>query len=225
MRWRRWHLWLGWFTGTQMLVWTLTGLYMVVMDLNFIHGKPLVDAHPYPLAWRPDYVAPADLKLPPSARQLTLTTRLGHPVYEVLADSGPSLLDATNGLPFLLGPEDMGSLAKGYYQGDGQLVELRQIRDQAPRELGNRALPVWQARFDDSYDTTLYLSDQTGTLLTQRHRYWRWFDVAWMLHIMDYQERERIDLPWLRLFSLAGLLLAASGCLLWLRTHFKRSAE
>ncbi|WP_417361674.1 hypothetical protein [Gallaecimonas pentaromativorans] len=223
MRWRRWHLWLGWVTGIQMFIWGATGLYMVWVSLDFIHGKPLVDAHPDPLAWQPGYVAPAALKLPPDTRQLTLTTRMGHPVYEVLTETTAFLLDAVNGLPFLLGPEDVGQLAKGYYRGKGDVAQVTHIEKDVPRELGNRPLPVWQVRFDDAFDTTLYLSDKTGTLLTQRHRYWRWFDAAWALHIMDYSQRSRINLPWFQAMCSLSLLLMLSGSLLWLRTRFTRS--
>ncbi|WP_115720476.1 PepSY domain-containing protein [Gallaecimonas mangrovi] len=225
MRWRRWHLWLGWITGIQWLLWGATGLYMVWVNLDFIHGKPLVDAHPVPLVWQPDYVSPNALKLPPTTRKLTLTTRLGHPVYEVQADSGSFLLDASNGLPFLLGKQDIGELAKGYYRGKGTVESVTKIDKDPPRELGDRPLPVWRVNFHDAYDTTLYLTDQTGSLLTQRHRYWRWFDVAWSLHIMDYSQRSRLNLPWFQAFCVLSLVLMISGSLLWLRTHFKRAEQ
>ena len=36
------HKWLGLIVGLQVLIWLATGLYMVVLDLDFIHGDPLV---------------------------------------------------------------------------------------------------------------------------------------------------------------------------------------
>ncbi len=36
------HKWLGLFVGLQILIWLATGLYMVVLDIDFIHGDPLV---------------------------------------------------------------------------------------------------------------------------------------------------------------------------------------
>jgi hypothetical protein len=44
--------------------------------------------------------------------------------------------------------------------------------------------------FDDWLQTTLYLHPDTGALVTRRHRLWRWYDFQWMLHIMDYGDRE-----------------------------------
>ena len=36
------HKWLGLFLGLQLVLWMLSGFYMVVVDLDFIHGDPLV---------------------------------------------------------------------------------------------------------------------------------------------------------------------------------------
>ena len=36
------HKWFGLIVGLQVLIWLATGLYMVVLDLDFIHGDPLV---------------------------------------------------------------------------------------------------------------------------------------------------------------------------------------
>jgi hypothetical protein len=36
------HKWLGLIIGLQILIWLGSGLYMVVVDIDFIHGDPLV---------------------------------------------------------------------------------------------------------------------------------------------------------------------------------------
>ena len=36
------HKWLALFVGLQLLVWAITGFYMVAIDLDFIHGDSLV---------------------------------------------------------------------------------------------------------------------------------------------------------------------------------------
>ena len=36
------HKWLGLVVGVQLLIWLASGLYMVVVDIDFIHGDPLV---------------------------------------------------------------------------------------------------------------------------------------------------------------------------------------
>jgi len=44
------HKWLGLIIGLQMLIWLSTGLYMVIIDLDFIHGDPLVKNMQQPVA-------------------------------------------------------------------------------------------------------------------------------------------------------------------------------
>src|SRR5215510_16355910 len=36
------HKWLTLFVGLQLLIWAITGFYMVAVDLDFIHGDSLV---------------------------------------------------------------------------------------------------------------------------------------------------------------------------------------
>jgi hypothetical protein len=54
----------------------------------------------------------------------------------------------------------------------------------------------------------------SGELVTRRHRFWRWFDFLWMLHIMDYESRENVNNALLRVATGVGVTLALSG--LWL---------
>ncbi len=61
---------------------------------------------------------------------------------------------------------------------------------------------------------TLYLSPETGELVSRRHELWRIFDFVWMLHIMDYEERENVNNWVLRTFTWAAVAMALSGA--WL---------
>jgi len=38
---RRTHRWFALFAGLQMSIWILSGVYMVLMDIDFIHGDTL----------------------------------------------------------------------------------------------------------------------------------------------------------------------------------------
>lgn len=70
---------------------------------------------------------------------------------------------------------------------------------------------MWQVRFDDAIATTLYLAPDTHERLATRHNLWRAFDFLWMLHIMDYTDREDIGTPWLRILAALGLVFALAG--------------
>ena len=73
---------------------------------------------------------------------------------------------------------------------------------------------MWRVEFADRKETTLYFSPSTGELLAKRHDLWRWFDLWWMLHIMDYEERSDVNNMLLRITSTVGMVFALSG--LWL---------
>jgi uncharacterized iron-regulated membrane protein len=39
---RRWHVWLGWLVGVPLLLWTLSGLAMVVRPIEEVRGAELL---------------------------------------------------------------------------------------------------------------------------------------------------------------------------------------
>ena len=90
------------------------------------------------------------------------------------------------------------------------LASVTLIHD-LPFEVRGAKAPLWRADFDGWNKPTLYFSPATGELLTRRHELWRIFDFVWMLHIMDYDERENVNNPVLRIFTWGALLLALSG--------------
>jgi uncharacterized iron-regulated membrane protein len=210
------HRWLALIVGLQLVVWTLSGLYMVVVDLDFIHGDTLVHNVAPPVR--------IDVALAPfatiragrddiTAIQLRMLPDRGQPVYELARSSGPELLDATTGAVLPLDESRIRALAAAYYAGSGSAAAITRISAGAdiPSEIRGRRPPVWRVDFDDRVATTLYLDPVTGRLVTRRHRFWRWFDLLWSLHIMDYVEREDVNNPLLRVASPLALLTASFG--------------
>jgi uncharacterized iron-regulated membrane protein len=214
------HKWLALAVGAQALAWIVSGLYMVVVDIDFIHGDTLVRnlATPPPPAdvWHP--VAEVQARHA-GIEQLRIKGLPGvdRPLYEVRTADGTVLLDAVSGTRLSpLERQKVADLARHYYSGQGQLVELELLTGEVPLEIQGRQLPLWRARFDDWHETTLYIHPDSGDLVTRRHRSWRWFDAMWMLHIMDYGTRSDVNNPVLRVVSVAGLIFIVSGgWLLW----------
>lgn len=214
------HRWLGLVIGIQVLLWTASGLYMVALDLDFIHGDSLVrDVAPafdlsdaaLPLARlrgeSPDGIETLRLRALPD----------GQLVYELRAAGRLRLFDARTGAALSpLDRERILGLARLYYAGTGAPRSATLIDEEAerPQEIPARRLPVWRVDFDDALQASLYLHPDTGALVTRRHRFWRWFDFLWSLHIMDYRERTDVNNGLLRAATLLGLPLALFG--LWL---------
>ncbi|WOX06901.1 hypothetical protein [Microbulbifer pacificus] len=223
---RKVHKWLFLFVGIQALLWTLSGVYMVVMDLDFIHGDHLVQNLREPL--------PADRgQLTPTAellerfqgvKSIRLKALQTVPHYVIHTDDGAHLIDARSGSK--VSPIDgdrARALAEHYYAGSLPASSVVLIAENPPPEIGARALPLWRVNFDDRYGTSFYIDPNTGALATRRHNYWRAFDFFWMLHIMDYEERENIHNPLLLTVTIVSLTGVLAGLILLFYSFGRRN--
>jgi uncharacterized iron-regulated membrane protein len=220
------HKWLGLIVGIQLVFWTISGFYMVVVDLDFIHGDPLVRNLRVPLN--------AGQAVPFSqvtqqfegvtAVSLRALPGMNSPLYEVTTSTGKMLVDAVTGQRLSpLSEQAIRELAQQYYAGSGQLVSITLIERDAPLEIQTRPLPLWRADFDDWLQTSLYVHPDTGVLATRRHRFWRWFDFVWMFHIMDYDTRTDMNNGLLRTATIAAVVTVLSGCWLLYFSFRRRS--
>lgn len=222
---RKIHKWVALIVGIQVLFWMLTGVYMVVVNIDFIHGDSLVQNlnEPLPNDAMNLYPIAEILDRYPETVSVDLVTRKAVPYFIVHSPSETVLLDARSGRQMSpISREFAAELANYFYAGDGTLgdVVLLTEPESAPQEIRGRPLPLWQAVFDDSIATTFYLSPSTGELLTRRHTFWRIYDFLWMFHIMDYENRTDINSNLLRLAAFIGLAMALSG--IWLLIHSLR---
>lgn len=222
---RKAHKWIGLVIGVQALLWMVSGLYMTSVPLEVIHGDHLAHVEHQPLAHASVQVTPEDLSRRfRGVEYLRLKRLLGRQVYEVRHASGTALVDAGDGAVLSPLPEAaIRELAMALYRGEGPLRSASLLR-QAPQEVATRPVPLWQVVFEDSGGTTLYLSPDTGELLARRHSLWRWFDLLWMLHIMDYESRTDVNNTLLRVSACIGLLFALSGIWLLLYSFDRKRA-
>ena len=201
--------------GVQLVIWTISGFYMVVVDIDIIHGDHLINPAPELSAeslQKFSSILPQLSKTYPDARTLSLVSLAGRPVVEVKTNKATLLINPLDGQQ--LAPIDINTvnrLATSYYAGSALIGKTTLIESNPPAEIGGRALPLWRVDFDDVWGTTLYISSTTGALATRRHTLWRVFDFLWMLHIMDYEEREDVNNLLLQIVSFFALLLVLSG--------------
>jgi uncharacterized iron-regulated membrane protein len=209
------HKWLALFVGLQLVLWMLSGFYMVVVDLDFIHGDTLVRNVRVPLTGELPQTAFSDVArryANVTAVSLRALPGFAAPVYEVTTGGRKVLVDAADGRQLSPLPDGrIRDLARQYYAGDGQLVAVNLLERDAPLEIQGRPLPLWRADFGDWLETSLYIHPDTGALVTRRHRLWRWFDFLWMLHIMDFDTRTDTNNGLLRATTVAGLVTVVSG--------------
>jgi hypothetical protein len=217
------HRWLALLVGWQLAIWFLSGLYMVVVDLDFIHGDSLVRNVAPPVRLDETLAPLAAIRAgrdDVQAIRLRALPDRDQAVYEVVRTSGTELFDAGSGRPLQgLDEARVRALAQAYYAGQGSIAGAQLLTKTAdlPGEIRGRRPPVWRIDFDDWTATSLYVDPVTGRLVTRRHRFWRWFDFLWSLHIMDYVEREDVNNPLLRIATPLAFVTVAFGG--WLAFH------
>jgi hypothetical protein len=221
---RRLHKWLALLVGVQIAIWTLSGLYMTAVHIEIIHGDRFIRedaAAPLSAVGLADPLAAAAQV--PGAEGVKLARLLGRPVYVVSSDAGAALLDARTGerLPRPT-EQQVRQVAEQRFAGSEPLEKLELI-ETLPFEVRGRKPPLWRAEFGGWNKPTLYISPETAELVTRRHELWRVFDFVWMLHIMDYEEREDVNTWLLQAASVsAGVMLLAGAWLLFYTLPLRR---
>tara|TARA_R110002051_G_C8757399_1_gene501143 strand:+ start:1150 stop:1551 length:402 start_codon:yes stop_codon:yes gene_type:complete len=103
-------------------------------------------------------------------------------------------------------------IAEADYSKDAPIKSATLMSD-PPTEYG-RPGPVWQIRFDDAGDTTLYIDPKRADVLARRSSTWRFYDFFWKLHVMDYDDGENFNHPLLITAAGAAIFVAISGMIL-----------
>jgi hypothetical protein len=211
-RFARWHIWLGWLIGVPILMWTITGLVMVIRPIEYVHGDHL----------RADVPAIAldELVMPSAtgeARSVELVAQPDGPVWVVAEpDGGRYRYSAQDGN--LVSPvieAEARRIAEATYAGPAELDTLTYFPpDNPPMDL-RAPVAAWQAHFGDG--TNIYIRDATGEVMALRSSWWRVFDFMWGLHIMDLQTREDTSHPILIIFAALGVGGSLLGCILMFR--------
>jgi uncharacterized iron-regulated membrane protein len=211
------HKWFGLVIGLQILIWLATGLYMVIVDLDFIHGDTLVTNMRQTItAPDPNLLDMSTVRSRyPDATQIGLKPVMGKTLYTVTTAGARYLLDPETGE--ILSPLDekiARDIATFHFNGEARILNAALISTNPPMEIQTRRLPLWRIDFDDRFSTSFYVDPYTGALVTRRHQYWRIFDFMWMLHIMDYDERSDAHNLLLKTAQVTGLIFAITGA--WL---------
>lgn len=201
------HKWLALVVGIQIFLWVLGGLAMSLMPIEQVRAEHTV-------APAPDYPLPLDQVLTPEraaaiaglvdVESATLTRWHDGPVWRFDAGDQRIVVDALSG--FRRTPLDAQSardIAAAGYAGEAEISNVEYFAEPAFEYRRNHA--AWRVSFDDGEGTRLYIDAATGVIDARRNDMWRVFDVFWMLHIMDYRERENFNHP--LLIIMAGLAL------------------
>ncbi len=213
------HNWMGLLVGIQIVFWFVGGLVMTVLPLDLVRGERSM-AEQAPASATLEQVALLGSRQElNSVRSITARQVAGIPVLQVTDLKAKTLIYHAE-TAALLSPIDAGLAAKvalndfSYRVADADVAVL--ATEWLTEEPGDfrRTLPVWQVTLDDPDGTRLYVSPDTGRVLARRNDYWRVFDFFWMLHIMDYDEREDFNNPLLIVTTITSTLFVLTGIIL-----------
>jgi len=211
----RLHRWFGLLIGLQLLLWALSGVVMSWFHINLVRGETYATEAVLPDLAVQIFASPGGvIAQAPGAKEVQLTSRLGRTVYVTKTDSGvTNLFDAKTGEKLSpLREKDARLVAERDYAGEAKIKHAR-LLTKAPSEYRD-SLPVWQVQYNDKLATRLYVSPGSGVVVSRRNKIWRLYDFFWMLHIMDYDERENYNNPLVKFFSATTLLFILTGFVL-----------
>ncbi len=223
---RKYHRYLGLFIGIQFLIWTVGGLYFSWTDLDNIHGDHLHKKPPLISTELPELNTTAVLEAlkkegADSIRSFSLINLNDQVLIRVrylLHDgSGNTKLFEANGRERApLDREEAVRLAKSLIVPPAEPVGVEYLTHTGPHhEYREKPLPAWAISFNTDDAPTIYIAAKEGSYNTIRHTRWRYFDFLWMLHTMDYAERDDFNNTLLRIFSVLGLITILSGFVLF----------
>lgn len=223
---RKTHKWLGLFIGLQVVIWSLSGLYMTAVHIDIIHGDHFIREAPVRSTDASLLRDPAAVATANGADGARLAWVRNRPAYILPTAHGENVVDASSGDPVApLNEAEIRAVAKSAYVGNEEITSSALIT-QVPGEIRGRKPPLWRVEFDHWNKPTLYFSPATGELLTRRHELWRVFDFVWMMHIMDYETRDNVNNSLLRIFTWGAVLMALSGAwLLFYSFHRKKKKK
>ncbi len=216
---RKLHKWLGYILALQIFAWLLGGLVMSAIPLDKVHGKHLALRsldNPFTQA---DYPASLDNIVAQVAqpKHINYTHFLTTPIISVIGENEEHYFNGLTGRPFYAPTKtQIVANAQAHLLVDAQVRQAIKL-NKGPREVGYKE-NIWQVSFDDTASTTLYLSADSGNVITVRSTIWRIFDFFWMLHIMDYDERDDFNNPLLISFAACSVLFCLTGIILLLQT-------
>lgn len=221
------HRWLALIVSLQLLAWSVGGLVFSLLDIKAVRAeRGMAEHHPPPL---PSAERLAPLSVIGDAlsaanidrnkvMSLTLKNAGGGPIWIASDSDGVAILtfDPVSGAPLpRLSPDGAMAAAVRDRRLATRGVSAELIEADPPLEYRGKPLPVYRVELEGEERLTIYIHALTGEVMARRNRAWRVFDFFWMLHIMDYRERESFNHWLLTGASALAVFTAASGLVLW----------
>ncbi len=234
---RKWHRYLGVFLGIQFLAWTVGGFYFSWEDIKHVRGEDIrVDKKPLPIGVQNasfgillDSLQKTHTKI--TFNKIEIVEILGKAYYQIhleIPEKKVCLFEMKSLLPKPpLNEQEAKEVAKRSLKNPSPVLETEYLTStNGHHEYRGKPLPAYAVTFGPPNNTTIYVSSELGTVQSYRNNAWRVFDLLWMLHTMDYKNRDNFNNWLLRIFSFVGLITILSGFVLFFITSkFKKKRK
>lgn len=221
---RRIHKWVGMILGIQVVLWTVSGAMMALLDSDKVGSHGGHQGHaPAPITVPSDVVGPKVVSAGLGGAPITglsLRPMLGRYVYEVRTPDGLRLVDAVSGRPVKVDAELARSIAEADYIGAGAVRAVSRVPEPT-LETREHDGATWRIDFADADDTSFYVSAASGKIVERRNNSWRIWDFFWMLHNMDYLERKSFNHPLIITIAFGVVWLSTTGFYLLFKSFRK----
>ena len=219
---RVWHRRLAIVTAIQLLLWTVSGIYFAFVDITMVRGEP------HRLAPPAQSIDLAKFDFPiASTSQVLIKPRLSGELVVGVTDPESGLTEwlGSDGQPVTpLTSEQAISAVSSKTDITVNVTEWVTTAAEAAEYRG-RQLPLWRAYNAENPSLRVYVDPRSGDIVAIRNLAWRAWDFLWMLHIMDYDDRDDIGTWLLKLFSVMALLTAIAGIALYVMIPWRRASR
>ena len=213
---RSFHKYLSLAISIQLLLWTISGIYFAFNKIELIRGEQ------YLLEQEISEVSLDEIRKTFNAQNLGILKRLDQWIIRVEDGSGAYYTDLNGNKLTSLTKEQVKLAVKG--QTSLTPVNVTRITSSSEgSEFRGRELPLFKVTTSSEDEVNIYVDAVSGEVKAIRSDSWRWWDLLWSLHIMDYTERENIDNFLLKIFSILALISSLSGITLFFLGLKKRT--
>ena len=224
---RKSHRYLGLFLGIQFLFWTIGGLYFSWTNIKNIRGEDIrkgphtLDKEKLGISLNSIINEISKYDSVYVLKSIQIAAIFDTPYYQITFFNGKRTKTVlantlTNHIRLPISNKEAIMIAKNSLNVKSNLKSVEYINStNGHHEYREKPLPAYAINFEGDVNTTVYVAAELGTVQAYRNNQWRVFDFLWMLHVMDYQNRDNINNWFLRIFSVIGLITLASGFILF----------
>ena len=209
----RTHKWIGLLVGLQLVMWTIGGFVMAVFPIETVRSEAQIakaKALPANLSLNISAEKAAELSGLGELLGIQLENFAGEPAWRLQAKEKTALLSASSGQSLLpLDKDTARKIIMMDYVGKGKVISLERV-EKGPVEVRYRG-PLWRAEFSEPKNYTVWADINEGRIIAHRSSVWRLFDFFWMLHIMDYGDRDDFNHPLLIFFAFSASVFTLTG--------------